>query len=111
MNSLCKVFPTSFQGTTLAWFHKFSPNSIHSFREMSEVFVAHYLCLARQKFNISSLQNLNKIESETLGQFMHRFNQTMFQIERCNMDALLQAFKRNIGLGTPFFECLSKKSP
>ena len=41
---LCKVFLASLQGTALAWFHRLPPNCIHSFREMSEVFVAHYLC-------------------------------------------------------------------
>ena len=106
---LCKVFPTSFQGTAPAWFHQLPPNSIHSFREMLEVFVAHYLCSTRQKLNISSFQNLKKTESETLHQFMHKFNQAMLQVEMCSMDALLQAFKCSIGLGTFFFESLSKK--
>ena len=33
----------------------------------------------------------------------------MLQVEMCNMDALLQAFKRSIGLRTPFFESFFKK--
>ena len=67
---LCKVFSTSLQGTTLAWFNQLPRNSIHSFKEMSEVFVAHYLFLAKQKFNISSLQNLKNTESEALCQLI-----------------------------------------
>ena len=74
---LYKVFPASLQGTTLAWFHRIPFNSINSFKKMSKVFVAHYLGPVRQKFNISSLQNLKKTKSETLHQFMHRFGQAM----------------------------------
>lgn len=43
----CKVFPISIQDPTLAWFHHLTPNSIHTFWEMSEAFVAYYLCLTR----------------------------------------------------------------
>ena len=42
-----EVFLTSLQGTALAWFHRLPLNFIHSFREMSKVFVAHYLCSRR----------------------------------------------------------------
>ena len=44
---LCKVFSASIQGIALTWFHWLFPNSVHSFREMLEAFVAYYLCLAR----------------------------------------------------------------
>ena len=100
---LCKVFLASLQGIALAWFYQLPPNFVHFFKEMSEVFVAHYLCLTKQTFNINSLQNLKMTKSETLCQFMHRLNQAMLQVEICNMNALLQAFKHSIGLGTLFF--------
>ena len=100
---LCKVFSTSLQGTTLAWFNQLLPNSIHSFKEMLEVFVAHYLFSVKQKFNISNLQNLKNTESEALCQFMHKFGPVMLQVETYNMDALLQAFKCSIRPRTPFF--------
>ena len=40
---------------------------------------------------------------------MHKFGQPMLQVETCDMDALLQAFKSSIGLGTTLFKSLSKK--
>ena len=40
---------------------------------------------------------------------MHKFSQTMLQVETCSMDALLQAFKCSIGPGTFIFESFSKK--
>ena len=42
---------------------------------------------------------------------MKRFGQVVLQVDSCSMDAILQIFKRSIGLGTPFFKSLVKKSP
>ena len=52
---LCKVFPASLKGLTLAWFHKLPRGSINSFSELWAAFVSQYLCSVRQKENISSL--------------------------------------------------------
>ncbi|RVX09239.1 hypothetical protein CK203_015469 [Vitis vinifera] len=55
---LCKVFPASLQGQALSWFHRLPPNSVGSFRDLYEAFVGQYLCSARHKQNISTLQNI-----------------------------------------------------
>ena len=52
---MCKVFPASLKGLTLASFHKLPRESINSFSELWAVFVSQYLCSVRQKGNISSL--------------------------------------------------------
>ena len=57
---LCKVFPANLWGPVLAWFHKLPHNSINSFSELWAIFVSQYLCLVRQKRNISSLQTILK---------------------------------------------------
>lgn len=49
------------------------------------------------------------MESESLQDFMRRFRQALIQMDPCSTDAIVQAFKRNIILGTPFFEFISKK--
>ena len=40
---LCKVFPASLQGPTLAWFHKLPCNSINSFKPSTPFFDSHSL--------------------------------------------------------------------
>ena len=57
---LCKVFSTNLQGPMLAWFHNLLRNSINSFNELWTVFISQYLCLVRQKRNISSLKTIVK---------------------------------------------------
>ncbi|RVW52833.1 hypothetical protein CK203_076572 [Vitis vinifera] len=83
---LCKVFPASLQGQTLSWFHRPTSNSVDNFRDLSEAFVGQYICSARQKQNISTLQNKKMQENESLREFVKRF-------------------------GTPFFKSLAKKPP
>ncbi|WKA08968.1 hypothetical protein VitviT2T_026648 [Vitis vinifera] len=108
---LCKVFPASLQGQALSWFHRLPPNSVGNFRDLSEAFVGQYLCFARHKQNISTLQNIKMQDNESLREFVKRFGQAVLQIEACSMDAVLQIFKRSICPGTPFFESLAKKPP
>ncbi|RVW25883.1 hypothetical protein CK203_110875 [Vitis vinifera] len=77
-------------------------------KDLSEAFVGQYLCSARHKQNISTLQNIKMQDNESLREFVKRFGQTVLQVEACSMDAVLQIFKRSICPGTPFFESLAK---
>ncbi|RVW31044.1 hypothetical protein CK203_093521 [Vitis vinifera] len=72
---LCKVFPASLQGQALSWFHRLPPNSVGNFRDLSEAFVGQYLCSARHKQNISTLQNIKMQDNESLREFVKRFGQ------------------------------------
>ena len=108
---LCKVFPTSLQGQALSWFHRLPPNSVDNFRDLSEAFVGQYLCSARHKQNISTLQNIKMQDNESLREFVKRFGQDVLQVEAYSMDVVLQIFKRGICPSTPFFESLAKKPP
>ena len=108
---LCKVFPASLRDQALSWFHRMPANSIDNFKDLSKVFVGQYLCSARHKQNISTLQNIKMQEKETLREFVKRFGQAVLQVELYSMDAILQIFKRSICPGTLFFESLAKKPP
>nr|CAN65668.1 hypothetical protein VITISV_022190 [Vitis vinifera] len=108
---LCKVLSSSLQEQTLSWFHCLPPNFVDNFRDLSEAFVGQYLCSARHKQNISTLQNIKMQENESLREFVKRFGQAVLQVEAYSMDAVLQIFKRSICPGTPFFELLAKKPP
>ncbi|XP_010661206.1 uncharacterized protein LOC104881735 [Vitis vinifera] len=108
---LCKVILASLQGQALSWFHRLPPNSVGNFRDLLEAFVGQYLCSARHKQNISTLQNIKMQENESLREFVKRFGQAVLQLEAYSMDVVLQIFKRSICPGTPFFKSLAKKPP
>ena len=108
---LCKVFPTSLKGPTLAWFHKLPRRSINSFSELWAAFVSPYLCLVRQKGNISSMQTIFKWEDESIRDFTRRFGGAIQHIYSYSMDAVLHNFRRSFGPTTPFFYSLSLDPP
>nr|CAN69319.1 hypothetical protein VITISV_032662 [Vitis vinifera] len=56
----------------LSWFHRLPPNSVGNFRDLSEAFVGQYLCSARHKQNISTLQNIKMQDNESLREFVKR---------------------------------------
>ena len=62
----------------------------------------------RQKHNISSLENVKILESESLHDFMKRFRQVVLQVESYNINSLVQTFKICISLNTLFFEFILK---
>ena len=100
---LCKVFPASLRGPTLAWFHKLPRNSINSFNELWIAFISQYLFSVWQKRNISS--------SQTIIKFKRRFGQDVQQVEAYSIDVVLQNFRRSFVLSTPFFHSLCLNQP
>ncbi|RVW77947.1 hypothetical protein CK203_048265 [Vitis vinifera] len=102
--------PASLQGQALSWFHRLPPNSIDNFRDLSEAFVGQYLCSARHKQNISTLQNIKMRDNESLREFVKRFGQAVLQIEVCSMDAVLQSSREALSRHS-IFESLAKKPP
>ena len=40
---ICRAFPTTLKGPTRVWFSKISPNSISTFKELSGLFVTHFI--------------------------------------------------------------------
>ena len=86
-------------------------NSVNNFQNLLEAFVGQYLCLARHKQNISTLQIIKMQENELLREFVKRFGHVVLQVEPCSIDIVLQIFKRSICPGTPFFESVAKKPP
>ena len=40
---MCRVFPTTFKGSTRVWFSKIPPNSVSSFEELSKLFVNNFI--------------------------------------------------------------------
>ena len=69
----CKVFPAIMHDQTLSWFHHLPKNFVSNFWDLSEAFMGHYLCSARYKQNISTLQNIKMQENESLREFVKRF--------------------------------------
>ncbi|PSS08082.1 Sarcolemmal membrane-associated protein [Actinidia chinensis var. chinensis] len=78
---MCKAFSATLKGSTRSWFRKLLPGTIDSFGNLSQLFVANFMsCKNRQK-NASHLFTVHQKETESLKDFVKRFNQTVLEVE------------------------------
>ena len=90
---LCKLFSSRLVGPALSWFYSLAPNSVTSFRLLSEKFVSLYLCLMRRKQSVTNLFHIRMGRSETIRDFMKRFRVALLQLEYVRYDTVLQALQ------------------
>ncbi|GFY92422.1 hypothetical protein Acr_08g0008180 [Actinidia rufa] len=107
---MCKAFSATLKGPTRSWFGKLSPGTIDSFGELSRLFVANFMsCRNRQK-NASHLFTVHQKESESLKDFVKRFNQAVLEVEDPSDKVIIMAMMEGLQPG-PLFDSLSKNVP
>ncbi|XP_065617483.1 uncharacterized protein LOC136062404 [Quercus suber] len=95
---MCKVFPSSLGPVAMRWFDGLSPNSIGSFKELTQAFGSQFFTCRRAARPLSSLLSLTMQEGESLKVYSDRYWELFNEMER-NLDAMaLETFK--LGLPT-----------
>ncbi|XP_065624980.1 uncharacterized protein LOC136065555 [Quercus suber] len=95
---MCKVFPSSLGPVAMRWFDGLSPNSISSFKELTQAFGSRFVTCRRVARPLSSLLSLTMKEGEFLKVYSDRYWE-MFNDMEGNFDAMtLETFK--LGLPT-----------
>ncbi|GFZ03434.1 hypothetical protein Acr_16g0000580 [Actinidia rufa] len=107
---MCKAFSTTLNGPARSWFRKLSPGTIDSFGDLSRLFVANFIsCRNRQK-NASHLFTVHQKETESLKDFVKRFNQAILEVEDPSDKVIIMAMMEGLRPG-PLFDSLSKNIP
>ncbi|GFS29058.1 hypothetical protein Acr_00g0005170 [Actinidia rufa] len=107
---MCKAFSATLKGPARSWFRKLSPGTVDSFGELSRLFVANFMsCRNRQK-NASHLFTVHQKETESLKDFMKRFNQAVLDVEDPSDKVIIMAMMEGLRPG-PLFDSLSKNVP
>ncbi|GFZ17391.1 hypothetical protein Acr_26g0006610 [Actinidia rufa] len=107
---MCKAFSVTLKGPARSWFRKLSPGTIDSFGELSRLFVANFMsCRNRQK-NASHLFTVHQKETESLKDFVKRFNQAILEVEDPSDKVIIMAMMEGLRPG-PLFDSLSKNVP
>jgi len=57
---MCRAFPTTLKQLARIWFSKLTPNTISTFKELSEHFVTHFIEGQRYKRSSTSLLNIKQ---------------------------------------------------
>ncbi|GFS38941.1 hypothetical protein Acr_00g0060380 [Actinidia rufa] len=107
---MCKAFSATLKGLARSWFRKLSPGTIDSFGDLSRLFVANFMsCRNRQK-NVSHLFTIHQKETESLKDFVKRFNQAILEVEDPSDKVIIMAMMEGLRPG-PLFDSLSKNIP
>ncbi|GFZ06995.1 hypothetical protein Acr_18g0011650 [Actinidia rufa] len=107
---MCKAFSATLKGPARSWFRKLSPGTVDSFGELSRLFVANFMsCRNRQK-NASHLFTVHQKETESLKDFVKRFNQAVLDVEDPSDKVIIMAMMEGLR-PDPLFDSLSKNVP
>ncbi|XP_073304184.1 uncharacterized protein [Primulina huaijiensis] len=106
----CRVFLTTPVGSAQRWFDLLPPHSITSFRGFSTVFMNQYATSKKYlKTSLGSF-NLKQGDSDSLRDFIRRFNSAALEVPAVSTETLVNAFTQGLR-GGRIFNSLVKKPP
>ena len=77
----CRYFPTTLKGLALIWFNKHVPKgSIKSYSELEKVFISQFAAGRRHQRTSVNLMAVRQGETETLRNYIKRFNEEVLKI-------------------------------
>ena len=107
---MCKVFSATLNGTARSWFRKLSSRTIDLFGDLSRLFVANFMSYRVRKKNTSHLFTIHQKESESLKEYIKRFNQVVLEVEDPSDKVVIMAMVEGLRQGI-LFDSLSKNVP
>ena len=95
---MCKVFPSSLGLVAMRWFDGLKPNSIGSFKQLTQAFDSCFITCNRVPRPLDSLLSLSMREGETLKAYSDRYWEMYNEIKGNFDDVVISTFK--CGLST-----------
>ncbi|XP_057418566.1 uncharacterized protein LOC130712766 [Lotus japonicus] len=92
----CRMFPSTFKGTAMAWFTTLPRGSIAKFRDFSSKFLIQFSASQIKQVTIDDLYNVRQLERETLKQYMKRYSAASVKIEELEPQACARAFENGL---------------
>ncbi|XP_030941651.1 uncharacterized protein LOC115966582 [Quercus lobata] len=92
---ICKVFPSSLGPMTMRWFGGLKPNSINSFKQLTQAFGSRFITSSRVP-RLDSLLSLSMREGETLKVYSDRYWEMYNEIEGNYDNVAISTFKRGL---------------
>ncbi|GFS42455.1 hypothetical protein Acr_00g0079950 [Actinidia rufa] len=93
---MCKAFSATLKGPARSWFRKLSPRTIDSFGDLSRLFVANFMSYRNRQKNASHLFTIHQKETESLKDFVKRFNQAILEVEDPNDKVIIMAMMEGL---------------
>ena len=93
---MCKVFPSNLGPITMRWFDSLRPDSINSFKELTQAFGSRFITCSRVPRPLSSLLSLSMREGETLKTYSNRYWEMYNEMDGNFEDATISTFKSGL---------------
>ncbi|RDX89754.1 hypothetical protein CR513_28482, partial [Mucuna pruriens] len=75
----CKLFPGTSKEVAMRWFSSLPPRSIGSFSDLAATFEFQFAANRAKQLEVADLSDIKQTKSETLKQYLARFNATTIQ--------------------------------
>ncbi|CAJ2654489.1 unnamed protein product [Trifolium pratense] len=106
----CRLFPTTLRKGAMAWYQSLPPQSIHSWRDLTEQFCRHFTASRKHPKTVHALEAIYQAEEETLRNFVERFNKEAVQVETTD-DMKKYLLQRGLRPGSDFAKAVGIEKP
>ena len=105
---MCKMFPSSLGKVALSWYHhKLAPNSILSWKQLSEEFTARFLTSRAAPKTFDILTAMGQRDGESLREYSKRYWETFNEIEDCSEEYAIATFKTSLPVSSDLRKSLT----
>ncbi|KAG8387572.1 hypothetical protein BUALT_Bualt02G0035300 [Buddleja alternifolia] len=106
----CRVFLTTLTWGPQQWFNQLAPNSTHSFKELSSLFLHQFASSKKYQKTPLSLFIMHQGVKEPLRGYIQRFNDVALEVPSASAEVLSNAFAQGLNDGE-FFRSFAKNPP
>ncbi|XP_010906743.1 uncharacterized protein [Elaeis guineensis] len=91
--TLYHTFSSTLKGTTKYWYTSLKPWMIHSFDQMSQLFVGHFVSSWRQQKESNSLMNVKQREGKSIISYLDCFNTVILEVRNLDQSITMAVLK------------------
>ncbi|RDX91486.1 hypothetical protein CR513_26526, partial [Mucuna pruriens] len=96
----CKLFLGTLRGVAMRWFSSLPPRSVTSFVDLAAAFEFQFAANKTKRLKVADLFDIKQSKTETLKQYLARFNTAMVQIDDPDQKFFVKAFQKGFWVGS-----------
>ena len=100
----CRLLAATMIGNAHQWFKRLLPNSISSWEQMSELFVAQFRAFFAYAPPVNTLANIKQMDDETLREYFRRFNEEVPRVKKASDETLKEFLIARVRPETDFWK-------
>ncbi|XP_074347085.1 uncharacterized protein LOC141685907 [Apium graveolens] len=106
----CQAFPQTLPGMALRWYNRLPPNSIGSFKDLSQAFIKQFISGRVHEKSSTSLMGIVQGAKESMREYLNRFTKEALKVPDLDDTVAMIALQQGIRDGY-FKMSLAKRPP